>query len=173
MNSPWDTIFRSKVDEESLAGFLAKVPIFSGLEKRGLNYLEQLIHVRSYRPQETVFEQGDPGSGMYLIRTGRVQIFTRNSQEREEALANLGPGDFFGETTLASPSPRTFSARTSEGSELLGLFRSDLLATGNKHPEIANHILLGLTRMLSERLQAATLEIRRLHAELNAQNNGS
>lgn len=162
MNSLWNNIFRSKIDEESLAGFIAKVPVFTELEKRDLYYLENLIHVRSYRSQETVFEQGDPGSGMYIIRSGRVMIFTRDNHDAEEELAVLGPGDFFGETTLASPAPRTVSARTAENTELLGLFRSDLLATATKHPDIANRILLGLTKMISERLQAATLEIRRL-----------
>ncbi|MCD6526287.1 MAG: cyclic nucleotide-binding domain-containing protein [Desulfuromonas sp.] len=162
MNTLWNNIFRSKLDEETLGGFLAKVPVFTELEKRDLGYLENLIHVRNYRPQETVFEQGDPGSGMYIIRSGRVVIFTRDDHDREEELAILAPGDFFGETTLASPAPRTVSARTAENTELLGLFRSDLLATATKHPDIATRILLGLTKMISERLQAATLEIRRL-----------
>lgn len=169
MNSLWNNIFRSKIDEESLAGFLAKIPVFTELEKRDLGYLETLIHVRNYTAQETVFEQSDPGSGMYIIRTGHVVIFTRDSHDREEELAILGPGDFFGETTLASPAPRTVSARTTEGTELLGLFRSDLLATATKHPEMANRILFGLTKMISERLQAATLEIRGLQHKLAEQ----
>jgi len=169
MNSLWNNIFRSKSDEESLAGFIAKVPVFTELEKRDLNYLETLIHVRNYHSQETVFEQGDPGSGMYIIRSGHVVIFTRDNQDAEEELAILGPGDFFGETTLASPAPRTVSARTAEGTELLGLFRSDLLATAIKHPEIANRILFGLTKVISERLQTATLEIRGLQRKLTEQ----
>lgn len=169
MNSLWNNIFRSKVDEESLAGFLAKVPIFTELEKRDLRYLEHLVHVRSYHAQETVFEQGDPGSGMYIIRSGHVVIFTRDDRDNEEELTTLGPGDFFGETTLAAPASREVSSRTTEITELLGLFRSDLLATSTKHPDIANRILLGLTKMISERLQTATIALRRIQQADNNQ----
>ena len=167
MNGLWESIFRSKNEEETLAGFLAKIPVFSELGKRDLTYLERLIHVRSYKSHETVFEEGDPGSGLYIIRNGSVIIFTRDKHDREEELTVLGPGDFFGETTLASPAPRTVSARTTESCELLGLFRSDLLATSDKHPEIANRILFGLTKMISERLQTATLQLRSLQHRLD------
>ena len=166
MNSLWESIFRSKTEEETLSGFLAKIPVFSELGKRDLNYLENLVHVRNYKAQETVFEQGDPGSGLYIIRSGGVTIFTRDGHDHEEELTTLGPGDFFGETTLASPAPRTVSARTTESSELLGLFRSDLLATSDKHPEIANRILFGLTKMISERMQTATLQLRNMQQRL-------
>ena len=42
MNTLWNNIFRSKLDEETLGGFLAKVPVFTELEKRDLGYLFQV-----------------------------------------------------------------------------------------------------------------------------------
>ena len=169
MDSLWNNFFRSKLDEESLPAFLARVQVFAELEKGDLNYLEQLVHVRNYAANETVFEQDDPGTGMYIIRSGRVMIFTRDGSGTEEELTTLGSGDFFGETTIASPAPRTFSARTTENTELLGLFRPELLTTASKRPEIANRILFGLIRVISERLQTATVEIRRLQLQHNNQ----
>ncbi|OQY17352.1 MAG: hypothetical protein B6I36_09060, partial [Desulfobacteraceae bacterium 4572_35.1] len=77
----------------------------------------------------------------------------------EQEMAILGSGEIFGKTTLAAPAPRTFSARTNEATELLGLFRSDLLEITTKHPEIACRILLGLIKGISEQLQRATIEI--------------
>ncbi|WP_051360985.1 Crp/Fnr family transcriptional regulator [Desulfuromonas sp. TF] len=164
MNLLWSNIFRKKPEEESLAFFLGTVPVFSELEGRELAYLESLVHIRRYSPGEIVFEEGDTGSGMYVIRTGKVEIFLRNAEGREEPLALLGPGDFFGETTLTAPTSRTASARTLESAELFGLFRADLLKTVQRHPGIASKILLGLTRIISERLQATGQEIRRLQA---------
>ncbi|SDD77900.1 cyclic nucleotide-binding domain-containing protein [Desulfuromonas thiophila] len=164
MRPQWSALFRTKPEEESLALFLARVPVFSALKKRDLPYLERLIHLRRYQSEETVYEQGDPGSGMYIIRSGRVSLFTRDARNRKEELTVLGPGDFFGETTLAAPAARMVSAATLENAELIGLFRSDLLATADTHPDIANRILLGLTMVISERLQAATLELRRLNS---------
>ncbi|WP_291315879.1 cyclic nucleotide-binding domain-containing protein [Desulfuromonas sp.] len=162
MNPLWSNIFRKKAEEDSLAHFLGAVPVFSELVGRDLVFLEGLVHNRHYSPREAVFEEGDPGSGMYVIRTGRVEIFVRREGGREETLALLGPGDFFGETTLTAPATRTAAARTLDATELVGLFRADLLETAQKHPGLANRILLGLTRIVSERLQAAGQEVLRL-----------
>lgn len=168
MNPFWSNIFRKKLDEDSLAHFLKLLPFFSELDKRELQMVEGLLHTRRYSPQEIVFEEGDPGSGMYIIRSGRVRIFHRNGHGAEEELALLGPGDFFGETTLAAPAGRGASARTLESAELLGLFRADLLEAAQKNPSSANRILLGLTRILSERLQAASHELRRMKEQCEA-----
>jgi CRP-like cAMP-binding protein len=162
MDPLWQSIFRRKLDGDSLAFFLRHLPIFAELSPRSLARLEDAVHQRSYKSHEIVFEEGDPGSGMYMIREGAVSIYTSDDGGNEEELARLGPGDFFGETTLTAPAPRSAGARTLEPTELVGLFRADLLELAEKRPAVANDILFGLTRIVSERLQAASLEIRRL-----------
>jgi CRP/FNR family transcriptional regulator, cyclic AMP receptor protein len=166
MNPLWSNIFRKKQAEESLAYFLGSVPIFSEMNARDLGYLEAQVHSRAYESNETIFGEGDPGSGIYMIRSGKVKIFSHDDRAQEKVFAVLGPGDFFGETTLAAPAMRTASARTIEKSELIGLFRADLLDTVQKHPVIANKILIGLARVMSERLQAAGEELRQLEKAL-------
>jgi CRP-like cAMP-binding protein len=166
MNPLWSNIFRKKQAEESLAYFLGSMPIFSEMNARELGYLESRVHSRTYDSNETVFGEGDPGSGIYMIRSGRVKIYSHDNKAQELVLSILGPGDFFGETTLAAPAMRTASARTIEKSELIGLFRADLLDTVQKHPDIANKILIGLARVMSERLQAAGEELRQLEKTL-------
>jgi len=162
MSPLWSKIFRKKPEEESLASFLATLPLFSELTERELERLEALVHVREYDANETVFGEGDPGSGLYIVRQGRVRISSHNGNAREMVLADLSVGDFFGETTLASPAMRVASARTLEKAQLVGLFRADLLETVQKYPGMANKILLGLTRVMSERLHAAGQELMRL-----------
>ena len=162
MNPVWSNIFRKKAGEDSLAYLLGTIPIFSELNSQEIRFLETLMHIRHYGPGEIVFEEGDPGSGMYIIRSGRVLIFNRDLGGFESEQAVLGIGDFFGETTLTAPANRTASARSLENTELVGLFRADLLEAIPKHCSMANKVLMGLTRCVSERLQAASLEIRRL-----------
>ena len=166
MDPLWNNIFRKKLDEESLTYFLKHLPIFSELTPRSLAVVEELIHVRNYKAHETIFEEGDPGSGMYMIRSGSVQIYAKNENGVEDELARLTPSDFFGETTLTAPAPRSAFARTLEATELVGLFRADILELAERRPSISSNILLGLTRVVSERLQAASLEIRRLQNQL-------
>jgi CRP/FNR family transcriptional regulator, cyclic AMP receptor protein len=166
MNPLWSNIFRKKPEEESLAFFLGTIPLFAEMTPRELHYLETLVHIRPYDAGENVFSEGDPGSGLYMIRSGRVRIFCHDPRGKDEDLALAGPGDFFGEATLATPAVRTASARTLEKSELIGLFRADLLEMRQKSPQIANKVLVGLTRLLSERLHAAGTEIRRLQRQV-------
>lgn len=166
MNPLWSNIFRNKHAEESLAFFLGSIPVFAEMNDRELSYLESRVHSRNYASQELVFVEGDPGSGIYMIRSGMVRIYAHDSDGREVELSVLRSGDFFGETTLAAPSVRMASARTLEKSELIGLFRADLLETVQKHPVVANKILMGLTRVMGDRLQAAGEEIRRLEKQL-------
>lgn len=169
MNPLWSNFFRNKLEEESLAYFLGTVPIFSDLGKQDRVALESLVHIRSYRKNETVFEEGDPGSGMYIIRKGRVQVFSRDGKGAEMEITRLGVGDFFGETTLTAPANRTASVRTIEPTELLGLFRADVLELSKKRPVIACKILMGVTRIISERLQVASndlMQLRREHPHL-------
>jgi CRP-like cAMP-binding protein len=165
MDPLWSNIFRKKLDEESLAYFLQHLPIFSGLSPRALSVLEGIVHVRNYKPHETVFEEGDPGSGMYMIRSGSVTVYVKDQEGAENELAKLGPGDFFGETTLTAPIPRSASVKALETTELVGLFRADITELSEKYPAISCSILLGLTRAVSERLQAASIEIRRLQEQ--------
>jgi CRP-like cAMP-binding protein len=169
MDPLWNNIFRKKLDEESLAFFLKHLPIFSELSPRALSSLENIVHVRNYKAHETIFEVGDPGSGMYMIRSGSVHIYAADPNGVEEELARLTQGDFFGETTLTAPAPRSASARTLETTELVGLFRADIIELAERNPSVSSSILLGLTRVVSERLQAASHEIRRLRNQASVQ----
>ncbi len=169
MDPLWNNIFRKKHDEDSLAYFLNNLPMFAELNGRELNVLEKMVHVRNYGVSEVVFEEGDPGTGMYMIRSGGVSILAKNQQGTDDELALLGPGDFFGETTLTAPAPRSASARTTEQTELIGLFRADLLELIERQPTLTSRILIGLTRIVSERLQTASQEIRNLNKLIGEQ----
>ena len=162
MDPFWSNIFRSKRDEDSLQHFLKALPIFAEISAKELKILEVDLHKRRYKANEIVFEENDPGSGMYMVRKGGVRILVRNASGGEEELALLGPGDFFGETTLTAPAPRSATALTTETTELIGLFRSDLLELSGRYATLTRNVLFGLTRVISERLQASSHEIRRL-----------
>lgn len=168
MNPLWSNIFHKKLEEESIAYFLGSVPIFSDLGKRNRIQLESLVHLRTYKANEIIFEAGDPGSGMYVIRSGAVQIFNRSINNGDIEVARLGLKDFFGETTLAAPSKRTASARALEPTVLIGLFRADIMELAKKNPVVAYKITLNLSRIISERLHLADqsmTELRQQHPE--------
>ncbi|MEE8409565.1 MAG: Crp/Fnr family transcriptional regulator [Myxococcota bacterium] len=74
--------------------------------------------MRRYPAGAILFEENDPGSRMFVIRTGRVRIYRRTG-EHEMVLATLGPGDFFGEMALLESLPRSANAQAIEAVELI------------------------------------------------------
>jgi CRP-like cAMP-binding protein len=173
VNPFWNNIFRSRGYEQSLAYFLGNLPFFTNLDKRELALLEQLVHVRNYQADETVFSEGDIGSGMYFIRSGQVQIFTTDDLGQESEQALLSSGDFFGEVALTASRLRNASARTTKPAELVGLFRSDLEEAIKQHPLPSAKILHGLNRVVCDRLllcDQQRIELRRKLAEAGIAN---
>ena len=166
MNPFWNNIFRSRGYEQTLAYFLSTMPMFKALDKRELAFLENVVHVRNYETDEIIFSEGDIGSGMYTIRSGQVQIYTRDEQGQETEQAMLEPGDFFGEISLTASRPRCASARTTEATVLVGLFRTDMLEAVRRHPAPSAKIMLGLNRVISDRLLQCSLQLEALKKQL-------
>jgi len=73
--------------------------------------------VRHYNDRAIVFNEGDPGDGMYVVLGGKVRIY-RTLNGHETNLAVLGEGDFFGEMALLDHRPRSASARAEGGADL-------------------------------------------------------
>ncbi|MDA3904371.1 MAG: cyclic nucleotide-binding domain-containing protein [Desulfuromusa sp.] len=165
MNPFWHNIFRISREELTLAYFLGTLPAFKNLDKGELALLENIVHVRNYLADEMVFSEGDIGSGMYAIRSGQVQIYNLDEQGENEQVV-LKTGDFFGEVALTASRPRCASARTTEPTVLVGLFRSDMLEAVRRHPVPAAKILVGLNRVISDRLLQCSIQLQQLKKQL-------
>ena len=81
---------------------LRKVPIFSGLDKKELGALGRLVKEQSYPAGTTIVQAGAGGHGLYIIKEGKVSII-----QNGRTVANMGPGQFFGEIAVLDGGPRT------------------------------------------------------------------
>ena len=73
---------------------------------------------------KTVFVEGDAGQTMYIIESGAVDIVL--AARGKQPIAQLGPGEFFGEMSMLDDQPRFASAIASEPCRLLKVERADL-----------------------------------------------
>ena len=156
----WGSIFRSGRQEESIADILRTIPLFAELTQRELKVLESAVHRRTYHAGETIFVETEPGVGMYVIQSGKVRIVLNHKDENPIVLAELEPGDFFGEMALLGNMTRSATAIASDRVELIGFFHPDLLEIINLHPLIGAKIALGLSRTLAERLRYTNEQLR-------------
>ncbi len=153
-NAFWENIFRGWQKEESATVLtLKQVPIFSDFTNREFREIEKLIHQRTYKPKDFIFKRLAPGEGMYIILSGKVEIFADDAAGDRNVFAVLGDGDFFGEMSLLDSEPRSAAAIAVDHSVLLGFFRPDLMSLLDRNPDLGNRILLNLAKVVVERLR--------------------
>lgn len=135
---------------------LAESSLFAGLASGDLKTVEGLMHLRRYLTGEIVFDEGEEGQALYVIVSGSVAIC--HPGQLEHPIADLGPGNFFGELALLDNAPRSAQARASEESELAVFFRGDFERLMESHARIASRIALQLARILGQRLRSSTTQ---------------
>lgn len=74
---------------------LKAVIYFDMLAEPALEALAQSAIQRTFAPGGTIFMQGEPATGMWLIGAGRVKIFKLNPDGGEHVLHILGEGNTF------------------------------------------------------------------------------
>jgi CRP/FNR family cyclic AMP-dependent transcriptional regulator len=95
-----------------------------------------------------VFREGVEGDQMFIIQDGRVKV-SRSIGGKEQVLAVLGKGDFFGEMALVTRERRTATVAALEPVRLLAFDREGFLNMINKNPKIALNIIEKLCRRLA------------------------
>jgi len=103
---------------------------------------------KNFKPGDVIFKQGDDGSEMYLIRTGKVKI-SRSAGNIEKVLAIIKEGDFFGEMAVIDGSPRSAAATAVDEVNLLIVDRDAFKSQLKDNPMI-EYVLETMTRRLRD-----------------------
>jgi signal transduction histidine kinase len=107
---------------------------------------------RSFRAGEFLFAEGDPGSEMYVVDSGRVAVIKGGQGEPTVVLAYYGPGDIIGEMALISHGARSASVMAVEDTTLRVVSRDRFEHLVADDPDFR----AGLMSMLVERLRRAS-----------------
>jgi len=130
------------------AALLAEIPFFQFLdEQERVSLAAQLEEVRL--PEgHTLFNYGEPGDCLYVIRAGKAEVFFKDDTGTRIVLEVAGVGDVVGELSLLDGGPRTASVLVTENLEALRLDRDDLDKFLRKHPAAAIDLLSAMGRRL-------------------------
>jgi NADH dehydrogenase len=88
-----------------------------------------------YEAGDMIFEQGDVGDCMFVVRSGQVEV-VRDGQR----VALLGEGEIFGEAALLSGEPRSAAVRAVAASTLLSISKADFKKLLGTFPELSSEI---------------------------------
>lgn len=125
--------------------------LFAGLGTPEREALAVSMQKRRFRANEALFYEGDEGSHLYVIASGRVSISARSTEGREVLVALLGPGEIIGELSLLDGATRMAEARAAEETSAYLLSAAALNDCMDKFPEISRALL----RILAGRLRRA------------------
>lgn len=124
-----------------------------GFSAQELGRFLKLVIPKPYKAGTRIFEKGDTATCLYLILTGRVEIFSMNlsgDDSMYKILAELKAGEVFGEMGLVLQRTRTASAKAGEDVMLFEvserLFESDHAMMA----KIWKNIAVILTKRLEE-----------------------
>jgi CRP-like cAMP-binding protein len=171
MNFIWENIFK-KNKESDIHTILSENILFRDLTPREIRFVNNIVHVRRFHPNEMIFRQGEAGVGMYIIMKGRVEIFITDENAPSPEFQNifitqLLAADFFGELSLVEDgSHRAASAIAREETTLIGFFRPDLMEILSRSPSTGVKIVFRLAEVLGRRLKETTNKVSELRAAL-------
>lgn len=130
------------MDTKVTAQDLARVPLFEGLGSYALEEIAASAVKTYVRPQMALAKQGDQGFGFAVILSGRADVKVNG-----ETVATLGPGDVFGEMSLATGSRRSADVVSKEQMSLAHFMVWDFRSIVQKHSEVKDRI----DRLVSDR----------------------
>lgn len=125
---------------ENKVWFLKRSRLFERATSETVANCEHLFTQTIYPNRTLIFEQGDIGRLVYLVKTGKVRIARVTEDGKEITIAILGPGDLFGEELLFCEAVRSTFATCLEDSLLCMARAGDLYGLLTRHPVLAINV---------------------------------
>jgi len=103
-----------------------------------------------------LFREGDKGEALYVVLEGSVRVSKAVPGSRDEAMAFMERGSFFGEMALVDEFPRSATAVASQDCKVLFIDKQAFIQMVQEDPVIGRKILWAFCRTLSLRLRETT-----------------
>jgi len=126
---------------------LAGIEMFELLHGDDKQALADVVDAVKLNATETLFHAGEPGDALFVVRSGSIELFIKDTAGQKIVLTVAEQGDLFGELSLLDSGPRTATAVALTETELLVLDRDDLLLLFQKRPDAALHMLAAMSAM--------------------------
>ena len=111
--------------------------------------LGRIAREQQFAPGQPIFKESDVGDGLYIIKSGLVEISAAFGQETPHIFSRVGPGEMFGEMAVLEDKPRSASAVARQDTTVYFISRAELLGLVERSPALA----LALLREISHRLR--------------------
>ncbi|MFW5643594.1 MAG: cyclic nucleotide-binding domain-containing protein [Alkalispirochaeta sp.] len=142
---------------------LKQIPIFEEIKEDEdfMRRLNGICRTRRYRKGETIINEGDLGSEMYIVHTGAVEIKkrTRAGDDYTVVILKAEYNVFFGELALIDDDKRSATVVATEDSEFLVITKEDFVRLGDENPSIGLPVTRAIAKILASRLRKTTVDM--------------
>lgn len=132
--------------------------LFEGLPEKQLQDLNAIAILKNYQKGETIFFEGDDGTGFHMVGEGRVKIFKVSFSGKEQILHIFGQGEPFGEVPVFHGQPFPATAEALVRTTTIFFPRVKFVSLVEDNPSIA----LNMLAVLSMRLRRFASQIENL-----------
>jgi small-conductance mechanosensitive channel/CRP-like cAMP-binding protein len=138
---------------------IASVDLFALLSDEARGRLADGAIERRFAAGEMVVREGDHGSSMFIVESGRLGVSVHGSVGQSQKLAVLDAGSAFGEVSLLTGDPRTATVRALTEATLLEIGKATLSPILRENPSLCG--MLELTMQERRKRSADALEAAR------------
>ncbi|MEO5347421.1 MAG: SulP family inorganic anion transporter [Magnetococcus sp. YQC-9] len=139
---------------------LSDMPLLRGLlDEEALNLLLTSAEERAYNAGDKVFNRGDEGDEIFLIRRGQVRMLLPLPSGKSHTIAVFGRGHFFGDMAFLDHGHRSTDAVVDAPTDLYIISRKRFDELAKSHPFVGYHFFSRLARALSHRLRFTNAEL--------------
>jgi hypothetical protein len=111
-------------------------PLFEGFSQEELVAVIHGLKLLTFGPGDILVAEGGPGDSLFILASGTVKAFVRNSKGHYVKVNELGEGAFFGEIAVLTGKPRTATLTAASPCEVLELDRATLDTITASHPRV-------------------------------------
>ncbi|WP_410510508.1 Crp/Fnr family transcriptional regulator [Nodosilinea sp. E11] len=137
--------------------FVRDVPMFKELRDDFLVRLASVMDEVFYDSSYTIITEGQEGRSMYIVVSGRVSVHIGGQE-----VAQLKPGECFGEMSVFDAEPRSASVTTLDSCNCLVLTQQQLYDAIDETPGIAVNVI----RLLSRRIRELNQDLNQVKQQL-------
>ncbi|HZI63909.1 MAG TPA: mechanosensitive ion channel family protein [Thermoanaerobaculia bacterium] len=155
-------------EREHIADLLAHLPLFQALDRAALERLAVAARRQHFDQREVLVREGEHGDSLFVVESGQVEVSKAawGVGAKPVALAELGPGEFFGEMSLLTGAPRSATVSAGQSSEVVVITRQALQPLLAADPDLVRTLATALAERAAE--TEAKIEDRRAEARATA-----
>lgn len=132
---------------------LGELPFFKGFETSQLNLIQRFCEISTYSNEETIFQQGDHATNLYILIEGEVAIYFKPYDGPPMMIKKIEPGEGFGWSAVLQRLRYNAAAVTTAETRVIQINSKNLKKIYSLDPDTGWHLLNQMAGFMKDRSQ--------------------